>query len=185
MSIYRVPAPTSEEEIVKRIMKRVDVSDVHAMYNIGRMYFEGDLGLPQYYAKALKLYLRAGELGCAAAYNNIGFAYDNGRGVARDGKKARHYYELAAIGGDVCARNNLGILEERSGNMDRALKHYMIAVEYGFDKSLVAIKQFYMTGLATKDDYAKALRSYQAYLDEIKSAGRDEAAAFTDMYRYY
>ena len=30
-------------------------------------------------------------------------------------------------------------------------------------------------GYATKDDYTKALRSYQAYLDEIKRDHRDEA----------
>ena len=35
------------------------------------------------------------------------------------------------------------------------------------------IKRMYKT-------YAKALRPYQAYLDEIKSDQRDEAAAFDD-----
>ena len=42
-----------------------------------------------------------------------------------------------------------------------------------------------MHGYATKDDYAKALRAYQAYLDGIKSVGRDEAAAFSDRFKYY
>ena len=37
----------------------------------------------------------------------------------------------------------------------------------------------------TKDDYLKALRSYQAHLDEIKSVQRDEAAAFKDEWKYY
>ena len=43
----------------------------------------------------------------------------------------------------------------------------------------------FMNGDATKDDYAKALRVYQTYLVEIKSAQRDEAAAFNDAYKYY
>ena len=38
---------------------------------------------------------------------------------------------------------------------------------------------------ATKDDYAKALRAYQANLVEIKSPQRDQAAAFNDAYKYY
>ena len=42
-----------------------------------------------------------------------------------------------------------------------------------------------MDGHATKDDYAKALRAYQAYLAEIKSAQRDAAAAARANYRYY
>ena len=37
-----------------------------------------------------------------------------------------------------------------------------------------------MDGDATKEVYTKALRSYQAYLDEIKSDQRDEAAAADD-----
>ena len=40
------------------------------------------------------------------------------------------------------------------------------------------------TGHATKDDYAKALRAYQAYLAEIKSDQRDKAAAASADYRY-
>jgi hypothetical protein len=40
-------------------------------------------------------------------------------------------------------------------------------------------------GNATNDDYTKALESYQAYLDEIKSVQRDEAAAENDDYKYY
>ena len=42
-----------------------------------------------------------------------------------------------------------------------------------------------MNGDATKNDYAKALLSYQANLVEIKSAQRDEAAAVNDDYKYY
>ena len=69
--------------------------------------------------------------------------------------------------------------------MSRALKHYMIAVGFGHDKSLMKIKDFYMNGHATKDDYAKALRAHQKYIVGIKSPQRDEAAAFdNDVYRY-
>ena len=38
----------------------------------------------------------------------------------------------------------------------------------------------FMNGHATKDDYVKALRAYQAYLVEIKRPQRDESAAFSD-----
>ena len=70
--------------------------------------------------------------------------------------------------------------------MSRALKHYMIAAGFGHDLSLKKIRSFYMNGHATKDDYAKALRTHQNYIDGIKSAQRDEAAAFDDdEYRYF
>ena len=62
----------------------------------------------------------------------------------------------------------------------------MIATGCGHDKSLKKIRKFYVNGHATKDDYAKALRTNQKYIDGIKSAQRDEAAAFnSDKYRYY
>ena len=68
--------------------------------------------------------------------------------------------------------------------MDRALKHWMIAVRSGYSDSLAMIKELYTNGHATKDDYTKALQLYQTYLSEIKSKQRDEAAAFSDKYRY-
>ena len=93
-------------------------------------------------------------------------------------KKTRHYYELAAMGGDVNARHNLGVDdEEKEGNWDRALKHWKIAVKDGHGYSLKYIKELYMDGHATKEDYTKALQSYQSYLGEIKSVQRDKAAA--------
>ena len=75
--------------------------------------------------------------------------------------------------------------EYHAGNYDRALKHYMIAVRGGDTSSVKAIQQLYMDGHVAKDDYANALRSHQAYINEIKSDQRDEAAAFHNGYRYY
>ena len=180
----RTPAPTSEEEAVKRVKKRVEIGDAHAMFELG-CYFDGKYGLPQDRDSALKLWHEAAELGSAASYYNIGHAYFNGEGVARDEKKAKHYYELAAMRGDISGRHNLGCSEGRAGNIDMAVKHFMIAVECGDNESLKMIQQLYSRGHATRDDYAKALKAYQAYLKEIKSDDRDKAAAFSDRFKYY
>jgi len=176
---------TSDEEMMKRFNKRAELNDTQALCDMGYMYRDGEYGLSQSYAKALKLWHRAAELGNADAYCNIGYAYKLGKGVEADEKKAKHYYELAAMGGNATARYNLGIEEAEAGNMDRVLMHLMIAARDGESDSLKNIKYFCFDGLATKDDYAKALRSYQAYLDEIKSDQRDEAAAYNEEYKYY
>ena len=178
----RTPVPTSIEEYNERLQKRVEVDDAEAMFTLGSYYCDGDGAFPQDDDKALELFVRAGDLGHANAYCNIGRAYEIGRGVEIDEKKANHYYKLAAIEGDVTSRYNLGIMEVRAGNMNRALKHYMFAAEGGEPDSLKRIQKLYTNGHATKDDYAKALRAYQAYLVEIKSAQRDAARA---NYRYY
>ena len=178
--------PKSDEEIVKRYKKRMDLNDPTAIYIMGCYYARGERGLPQSHDKALELFHRAGELGDGKAHYGIACCYMAGEGVRRDEKKAIHYWELAAMGGDAIARYNLGAYEGRAGNMDRALKHCMIAAKDGDTRSLRSMKLSYSNGyVTTKDDYATALRSYQAYLDEIKSDQRDKAAAFKDEWKYY
>ena len=184
--LCRTPVPTSDKESIKRFEKRMELNDADAIYNMGSYYARGLLGLRPNQAKALELYHRAAaELGHPAAFCSSGNSYYNGRGVERDEKKANHYYELAAMRGQIDSRHNLGNNEWRLGNIDRALKHWMISVRDGEYRSLQSIKDMYMDGDATKDDYAKALRSYQKYLDEIKSDQRDKAAAAKDIYKYY
>ena len=181
----RTPAPDTDEEVVEWAKKRIELGDADAMYGLGCCYAEGDDGLTQDHAKASELWHRAAELGNAKSYYNIGNAYYFGNGLERNKKKAVHYCEVAAMGGDLVARHNLGVLEGRSGNMDRALKHYMIAAGSGYSGSLENIKEMFIKGHVTKEDYSRALRVYQARLNEIKSPQRDEAAAFDDSYKYY
>ena len=173
--------PTSDEEILERLKKRMDVGDTYAFYSMGSYYFYGQYGLPQDSAKAIEFWHKSGKFG----YNNLGNAYYNGWGVERDKKMANHYHELAAMAGNVTARYNLGADEYNAGNYDRELKHYMIAVSGGCTRSVKVIQQLYKNGRVTKDHYANALRSYQAYLNEIKSDQRDKAAAFDAEYKYY
>ena len=177
----RMPKATSDKEVIEWLKKRMEVGDPYAFYMMGCCYRRGGYGVPQDSAKAIELWHKAGKF----AYTNIGHAYYNGEGVERDEKMASHYYELVAMEGNVIARGNLGVNEYKAGNYDRALKHYMIAVRGGDTRSVKKIQDMYMDGHATKDHYANALRSHQAYLSEIKSDQRDKAAALGDDYRYY
>ena len=181
----RTPVNMSDEKYNERLQKRVELGDAEATFILGNNYRDGENGFPQDYVKAFELYVRAGELGSAKAYDSIGYAYYNGSGVEIDKKKANHYYKLAAMRGNVYARHNLGTMEVRAGDMKRALKHFMIAAEGGEPHSLKQIQKLYTNGHATKDDYAKALRGYQVYLVEIKSTQRDKAAAASAYCRYY
>ena len=98
-------------------------------------------------------------------------------------KNAKHYWELAAIGGDVVARHNIGLLEEKAGNMNRAVKHWMIAARAGWDKSLESIRECFMNGYATKDDFELALRAHKEAKDETKTTQREAAARDQDFLR--
>ena len=164
----------------------MEVGDPIATYNLGVCHRDGERGYPQNHTKALECWHRAAILGFFESFLNIGYAYDTGSGVEVDKKKAKHCYKLSAMGGNATARYNLGRDELQRGNLDRAVRHHMIAIRGGYHNSLEAIKQLYSNGHATKEDYTKALQAYQAYLSEIKSPQRDEAAAYSkEMYRYY
>ena len=179
----RTPVATSDKEYIERMKKRVEANDVNAMRNLGCKYYHGEKGLQQNYKKAIKLWLRAGELGDTRAFFNLGVACDNGDGVERDTKKAKHYWELAAMGGDVEARHILGNIEEEAGNMSRAMKHWMISAGSGRDDSLTAIRKCFLNGHATKDDFEKALRAHKGAKDEMKSEQREAAATDQNFIR--
>ena len=122
---------SSDEETIERYKKLMEMGNAEAYHQLGAHYAGGELGLPQDLTKAMELWRKAGELGCAGGNSHLGESYRLGRGVDINIKKAYHYYELAAMGGDVTARHNLGVLEKRAGNEQRAYKHYMIAAKAG------------------------------------------------------
>ncbi|EJK52202.1 hypothetical protein THAOC_28555, partial [Thalassiosira oceanica] len=70
---------------------------------------------------------------------------------------------------------NLGCRENDAGNYDLAVQHWMISAKLGHEKSLIKVKGFFMAGLATKADYAAALRGYQSAIEEMSSPDRAEA----------
>ena len=166
--------------------QRVEAGDCNAINRLGFSYYEGSNGLEQNHKKAIELWHQAGKLGCALSYYNIGNAYMDGIGVAGiDMDKARHYWELGAIGGDDSSRHNLGVYEFEKGNINRAMKHFIIAVKMGYKKSLYAIRESFFYGEMLAVDYERSLQSYQDYIDEIKSDQRDEAAAANEEDKYY
>ena len=173
----RSPPSDTEEEEVNRAKKLMKKGNATSFNQLAGYYERGSCGLRQDQEKANELLLKAGELGCVDAYFNLGIMYSNGTGVTIDEKKAKYYYELAAMNGDVEARHNLSCMVGRAGNHQRAMKHLILAVRAGYKGSLDFLKEGYMAGYITKDQYANALREYQKSHDEMKSDARDKAVA--------
>ena len=171
----RTPTP-SDEDIINKTKKLMKKSNGGAFHHLAGYYARGINGLPQDYQKANELLFKAVELGYSEAYCKLGDSYRLGRGVDIDMKKANYYYELAAMGGDVYARHNLGAMEWQAGNHHRALKHLVLAAKAGHKESLDGIKKGYKRGVVTKDEYAITLRAYQKSNHEMKSDARDKAA---------
>ena len=98
-------------------------------------------------------------------------------GVSRDTAKAVQHWEKAATQGNLESRNSLGIYEVGNGNHERAVRHFLIAAKMGEKNALNNIKEIFVAGRATKEQYAEALKGYQDSVNEMKSPERDEAQA--------
>ena len=98
-------------------------------------------------------------------------------GVEKDTAKAIRHYEAAAMSGHVSARFKLGCEEYDAKNYDLALHHWIIAAKLGDKGVLDKVKKMFVDGLATKADYAGALRRCQSAVEEMRSPDRDEALA--------
>jgi hypothetical protein len=172
----RTPVAKSDKEQIERVNNLMEKGNPNAFCMLAGFYAEGRMGLPQNRAKANELYRKAGELGCALAYINLGNAYYYGEGVEIDTKKTKYFFELAAMNGNVWARYNLGVIEGQAGNLHRAMKHCVLAAKAGHEEALEAVKQGFMGGVVAKDEYANTLREYHESQTEMKSEERDKAA---------
>ena len=160
------------EEFERRLVKRIEASDPAALRKMGgKCYNEGD------WDQALKYLTKAAELGNFHGHYMLGRMYDDGEGVEKDMEKAAYHWEKAAIGGHPYARHNLGYYEKEDGNIERAVKHYIIASKLGLKESMNVLWKHYSLGNITKDELETTLRSHQAALDAMKSPQREAAEA--------
>lgn len=65
----------------------------------------------------MELLHKAAKLGLSRAHYNLGVCYDDGNIIEKDVKKAKHHYHVAAMGGDVLARLNIGCDEKEAGSI--------------------------------------------------------------------
>jgi TPR repeat protein len=157
------------------VMKRVEANDPNALCRMGALrYHEGDND------SAVEYYKKAAGLGDAAAHYELGLLYTNldGQAVEEDEEKMVHHWEKAAIGGHPKARYCLGRVEEAIGNIERAVKHFIIAAKLGHEGSMKELWKYYSAGNITKENLDATLRSHQSAIDATKSLQREEAEAF-------
>ena len=166
-------ARDDEEEHRRRAMKRVEADDPAALRQMGGVHLrEGD------YVKAAEYWTKAAELGDLEAHYCLGDAFREGEGVEKDEKKMVYHFEVAAVGGHAGARHNLGCYEERSGNIDRAVKHFIISANHGDDDSMKTLWKVYAKGKITKEALEATLRTHKAAIDATKSPQREAAEKF-------
>ena len=164
----RKALPDTEEEIEKRMMKRIEANDTAAIFFAG-----GEQYNKEEYIRAFEYWTKAAELGDAQAHYKLSIMYHHGQGVEKDEERYMHHLEEAAIGGHPEARFLLGWHENNNSNAERAVKHWIIAASQGEDDSIKMLMKAFRQGFISKDVLAAALRAHKAAVDETKSPQRE------------
>lgn len=159
------------EKYKKRQKERIKANDPAALREMAKdLYQEGD------YDGAFEYLTKATESGDVDGHYSLGNMYWKGEGVEKDWKKSIYHWERAAIGGHSKARYFLAVMEASNGNVDRAVKHYIISANLGYELSMKALWGSYSSGNITKEDLDATLRTHQAAIDAAKSEHRDKAS---------
>ena len=128
------------------------------------------------YATALQEFQPLAEQGDAKAQFNLGFMYDNGKGVPENDAEAAKWYRKAAEQGDVMAQYSLGGMYFRgegvSQNFTEAVKWFRKAAEQGDAYAQVNLGFMYGTGEGVPMNYVKAYMWYSL----SKAQGNEDAA---------
>ena len=107
---------------------------------------------------------RMAKLGDAAAQNNLGAVYREGKLVPRDYKQSIRWFTVAAKQGYPTAQFNLGVMFARGLGVARdrvtALKWFKLAAEQGNVNAQFNLAQAYAKGAGTSLDLEAALRWY-------------------------
>ena len=164
------------EERVEELRKRVEANDSVAMYVLGTYYDQGRGGLLQDRKKANELFARAAGLGSNYAHFSLGGYYfeEGGGDVKKASKKSKFHYEAAAMAGHEVARYYVGGLEIESGNMERAVKHWIIAASAGHCKAMNALTTLFKRGVVSRDRIDSTLTAYNNSCVEMRSEARDK-----------
>ena len=174
----RTPRHEDDASDLAMVQKRVDAKDPEAIQFLAGQYYFGTLGLEKNVPRAIELWTEAAELGSIEALYELGLGFSKGERGVQDRAEAARYFKLAAMKGHVASRHNLGQFES---SCERAVRHYMISAKMGNKASIDIVKVMFATGHATKEQYAEALKGYQAAVEETKSPERDVANALLEQ----
>ena len=113
--------------------------------------------------------LSKAKAGDVAAMFNLGVAYDNGKGVIEDDKKAAKWYRKAAVLGNATAMYKLGLMYAFGKGVieddKKAVKWYRKAADVGHAKAMVNLGLMYAFGKGVIENDKEAVKWYQKAAD--------------------
>mmetsp|Transcript_11289 Transcript_11289/g.18665 ORF Transcript_11289/g.18665 Transcript_11289/m.18665 type:complete len:264 (-) Transcript_11289:60-851(-) len=166
----------SKAKLYKNTMTRIKANDPIATFQFAAdCHRAGDL------AKALEYYAKAAELGDAEAHLRLAGMFHNGQGVQPSVEKEMSHLEAAALCGHPIARHTLGSHEMMKGNIERGMKHYIIASNQGNKMSMTSVMDGFRQGYVTKEELAATLRTHKNAYDAMNTPERVKTEASLEM----
>lgn len=116
-------------------------------------------------ADAFASYKQAAETGDALGQYNLGVAYQNGVGVAADGKLALEWFKKSSDQGDGWSAYNIGVLHDEGKllpvNKPEAVTFYRLAADRGIADAMINLAMVLETGDGVPADKASAATLYE------------------------
>lgn len=160
--------------------KSAEAGNVRAQVQLGWYYQQGEQGLSQDDAEAVRWYTLAVAKGDAEAQMYLGWLTQEGRGVPQDYAKAATLFTAAGNQGNAQAQMYLGWLYQEGHGVpqnDRvAARWYQKAADRGNAQAQLYLGWLYQEGRGVKQDNAAAARWYRKAI----AGGNTEAQGFLD-----
>jgi len=134
---------------------------------------KGSIAFPHSYPHLLQVatYVYVFVQSMSHPYSHCGYGccrYDEG-----NLKKAKFYYEAAAMAGHEEARYNLANVEGNAGYVERAVKHWTIAASAGHYTAMHHLRICFEQGHVCRESIDSTLTAYNNSCAEMRSEARD------------
>jgi TPR repeat protein len=171
-------ATRENEDFVQRLRRLGEGGNTHAMYRLGRMYWNG-LGLARNDAEAAIWYRKAADAGNVQAMAALAGAALEGRGTDKNPQEAVRLYRAAAAKDHVEATYRLGVLTVQGRGVDKdALEGMRLltkAADAGHAPAMLDLGVMHNHGIGINVDFIKAAAWYK------RAADHGNASAMTGL----
>ncbi len=153
---------------INTLKGRANAGDPTSLYQLGKVYENGEMGQKQNIKKALDYYEKASLQQYDSALYALGRIYSKGTGVDKNEAIALTYYKTASQGGHAEASYQAGIAYEQgvgiTPSLKDAIKYYLIAFEQGYTNAFDKLQKMPVEQYADKN--SSAYVKYQEKLTE-------------------
>jgi TPR repeat protein len=184
--------PEDHGEAARWFAKAIEHGDQSAIQNLANQYSQGD-GVAKDTKKAYELYMKAADdAGSASSAFNVAEAYlghgDPGCGIPIDQKKALHYMEIAADGGEMSAILAVaGYAHDVEHDSNKYKKYMEMAADTGYKPALFIVAGNLLHIDVADEDLPSDIsnidiKKAQNYLDKLKGT-EDLSYSDSDLLR--